>query len=73
MTTDEYIAFLEDGRTHNRVLGQIAALESAIAAMGLIDAEYEREGTVEQFTVSQRMVAEVVALKAVISQSHFKS
>ena len=69
----EQIDFLIDQRKHTKVLGQIDALESAIAAMGLIDAEYEREGTVEQFKVSQRMVAEVVALKNVISQSHFKN
>lgn len=73
ISQEEYIALLEDGRKHNKVLGQIEALESAIAAMSLIDAEYERDGTVDEFKVSQRMVAEVVALKAVILQSHFKN
>ncbi len=54
---EDYIALLEDGRKHNKSLGQIEALGQAIELMVQIAHEWEMSGVNDrEFIASQRLL-----------------
>ena len=74
LAPQDYIALLEDGRKHNKTLGQLEALGQAVELMVQIAHEWEMSGVDDrEFIASQRLIREVVELKNVISQTHFKN
>lgn len=74
ISQEEYISLLEGSRKHNKVLGQIEALENAIELMVRRAHEWEMAGDKDrEFIASQTLIREVVELKGVVAQSHFKN